>query len=135
VTRVLVDTNVLISVLVFPAGVAAQAFRQVAAEERLALMGQVIDEAHDVVNQKWPHLLNALDQFLTALEFDLLPVAPSDMVIRDATEQPILDAAVTANVDVILTGDKDFHDLAITHPAVMTPRDYLNSLTPPVVGP
>jgi len=128
VKHVLVDTNVLISALVFPGGVAAQAFRHVAAEQRLALTRQIIDETHDVVKQKWPHLLDAVDEFLAGLEFDMLPVAPSGMVIRDATDQPILDAAITATVDVILTGDKDFHDLAISHPAAMTPRDYLNSL-------
>lgn len=35
--RVLIDTNVLVSALVFPAGVAAQAFRLVVADQRLAL--------------------------------------------------------------------------------------------------
>ena len=126
--RVLVDTNVLVSALVFPAGVAAQAFRHVAAEQRLALTRQVIDESRDVVARKWPHLLSALDHFLADLECDLLPAASSGMVIRDATDQPILDAAISARVDVILTGDKDFHDLAIDHPAVMTPRSYLDNL-------
>jgi len=49
------------------------------------------------------------------------------MVIRDATDQPILDVAISAREDVILTGDKDFHTLAIDHPIVMTPREYLSS--------
>ena len=124
---VLIDTNVLVSALVFPAGVAAQAFRHVAAEQRLALTQQVIDESSDVVGRKWPHLLGALDRFLAGLEYDLLPIAASGMVIRDATDQPILDAAIGASVDVILTGDKDFHDLIIAHPKVMTPRTYLDS--------
>jgi len=129
VKRVLVDTNVLVSAVVFPAGVAAQAFHYVAAEQHLALTRQVIDESRDVVSRKWPHLLGALDQFLTSLEYDLLPVGASGMVIRDATDQPILDAAISAGVDVILTGDKDFHDLAIDHPAVMAPRSYLDGVS------
>jgi len=128
VKRVLVDTNVLVAALVFPAGVAAQAFRHVAAGQRMALTGQIIGESRDVVARKWPHLAGALDQFLADLEYDLLPVAASGMVIRDATDQPILDAAISSGVDVILTGDKDFHALAVSHPIVVSPRGYMDWL-------
>lgn len=45
--------------------------------------------------------------------------------IRDAKDKSILDAAVAAAVDVIVTGDKDFHALEISEPMILTPRQYL----------
>ena len=99
--RILVDTNVLVSALVFPAGVAAQAFRHVAAEQRLALTRPVLDESRDVVARKWPRLSSAFDEFLENLEHDPLSVAPSGIVIRDITDQAIFDAAISSSVDVI----------------------------------
>ena len=97
--RVLVDTNVLISALVFPTGVPALAFWHVVAEERLLLAG---------------------------LEYELLPVADLSIPMRDGDDQPILDAAIAGAVDIILTGDKDFHALGLVRPRVLTARAYLD---------
>lgn len=46
-------------------------------------------------------------------------------LIRDAKDQPILNAAIVADVDVILTGDKDFLSLAIEHPRCLTVAQFL----------
>ena len=45
--------------------------------------------------------------------------------IRDAKDQPILNAAIIADVDVILTGDKDFLSLDIEHPRCMNVAQFL----------
>ena len=34
-------------------------------------------------------------------------------------------AAIHANTDVLLTGDKDFLESGLTHPAIMTPAEFL----------
>ena len=39
-----------------------------------------------------------------------------EKLIRDAKDQPILNAAIVFDVDIILTGDKDFLSLEIEHP-------------------
>ena len=44
--------------------------------------------------------------------------------IRDIKDQAILNIAINANVDIILTGDKDFLSLNINKPQIMTARDY-----------
>lgn len=46
-------------------------------------------------------------------------------LIRDAKDQPILNAAIVADVDVILTGDKDFLSLEMEHPRCMTVAQFL----------
>jgi putative PIN family toxin of toxin-antitoxin system len=126
VRRVLVDTNVLLAALVFPAGTAAQAFLHVVADEQLVLTDWILDEARDVVGRKWPDRLPALGQLLADLEYELLPIGTSGIVIRDLKDQPILDAAIAGAVDTILTGDKDFLALDLDRPRVLQPRAYLD---------
>ena len=36
-----------------------------------------------------------------------------------------VQAAINANADVLLTSDKDFLESGLTHPAIMTPADFL----------
>ena len=124
--RVLVDTNVLLAALVFPGGLPARSFLQVIAEEHLVLTQEILDEARDVVLRKWPDRLAALEQLLASLDYELPPAGTSDITIRDAKDQPILDAAILGSVDIILTGDKDFLALDIERPHIVNPRDYLD---------
>ena len=37
-----------------------------------------------------------------------------------------VQAAINANADVLLTSDKDFLESGLTHPAIMTPADFLS---------
>lgn len=129
--RVLVDTNVIVSALLFPNSIPAHAFARVLSSDRLVLTDWIIDELHEVVGRKWPDRLPALDAFLDAIPFEL--AAPTDVsptTMRDLNDQPILDAAVAASVDIIVTGDKDFLALAIEQPHIITARQYLDIGTP-----
>lgn len=126
--QVLVDTNVLVSALVFPYGTAGRAFGHVTSEERVMLTEWIVQEARDVVGRKWPDLIPALDVFLQAVAYEVLPVASSGIQIRDPEDQPILDAAIAGGVDIILTGDKDFLAMQIDRPLIVTPRMYLDQL-------
>ena len=47
--------------------------------------------------------------------------------IRDPKDRPILRAALDANVDLFLTGDKDFLSLDMEHPKCMTVAQFLES--------
>ena len=47
--------------------------------------------------------------------------------IRDPHDYPILHDAIAYNLDVIVTGDKDFHALTTKHPAIMSIRDFLDT--------
>lgn len=96
--------------------------------EQLVLSDWILDELRMVVERKWPDRLPALEAFFIATEFELLSVEASDIVMRDAKDQPILDAAIAGAVDVIVTGDKDFLALEIGRPLILTPREYLDTV-------
>lgn len=49
----------------------------------------------------------------------------AEKLIRDAKDQPILNAAIVSDVDIILTGDKDFLCLEIDRPKCMTAAQFM----------
>lgn len=50
-----------------------------------------------------------------------------EKLIRDAKDQPILNVAIVSDVDIILTGDKDFLSLEMEHPQCMTVTQFLEN--------
>ncbi len=128
--RVLVDTNVIVSGLIFPASAPARALLAVIETDQLVLTQWILDELRDVVGRKWADRLPALDLFLATIGYELLGTGVPGVEVRDVNDQPILDAAISGDVDVILTGDKDFLALKIARPLILTPRDYLDSAAP-----
>jgi predicted nucleic acid-binding protein len=48
-----------------------------------------------------------------------------EMKIRDISDRPILRAAIAANVDVIITGDKDFLESGVNDPLIMTAAEFV----------
>lgn len=125
--RVLVDTNIVISALLFPQSAPAQAMALVLDEQRLVLTDWIVDELHEVVGRKRPDLLVALDALLAGIDYELAAPGDRSVPIADPKDQPILDAAVAGDVDVIVTGDKVFLSLALERPRILTAREFLNA--------
>ena len=130
--RVLIDTNVLISAALSAKGTPFQAYMKAVSYPNHGLIcEQNVDEMRRIFNKKFPHRLAALDRFLSValltLELVPIPVAEdqSERQIRDIKDRPILRAAIAAQADVLLTGDKDYLESGIKHPAVMTPAEFL----------
>ena len=124
--RILVDTNVLFSALLFPTSKPAQALYHVVSHHELILCDQIIFELREILQRKAPQFLADAEVLLAELPFELIPsVNHAEKLIRDAKDQPILNAAIVYSVDVILTGDKDFLSLNIEHPRCMTAADFL----------
>jgi putative PIN family toxin of toxin-antitoxin system len=119
------DTNVIISALLFPASIPAKALLLIADNHELILCDHIIAEIRDVVARKRSDLLGDVDILLAQLSYDLViaPQEPSKF-IQDPKDQPILNAAIMADVDVIVTGDKHFLNLAIERPKPMPPADF-----------
>ena len=132
--RVLIDTNVLISAALNPSGIPAQAYIKAASYPNHGLIcEQNVDEMKRIFNKKFPAKLAALDKFLSIalLTLELVPVPieenTSEDLLRDVNDRPILRAAIKAQVDVLLTGDKDFLEAGLKKPIAITPSDFLKS--------
>ena len=127
--RVLADTNVLISALLWPGSKPSAALLHAARHHELVLCDRNIVELREVLRRKAPEAMADVEVFLAELAFDLV-VAPEypEKLIADPKDQPILNAAIAAGVDIIITGDRHFLSLSLEHPRVMTAAQYLESV-------
>ena len=129
--RILVDTNILFSALVFPRSKPARALLYIADNHEIVLCDRNIAELRDIrdiLGRKAPKYLPDAEVLLAEMSYELIPaVDHAEKLIRDAKDQPILNAAIVSDVDIILTGDKDFLSLDMEHPKCMTVAQFLKS--------
>jgi putative PIN family toxin of toxin-antitoxin system len=127
----LLDTNILISASRSREGNPYRAFlKAVTVPNQGVVCDQIIDELRHVYNRKFPDKLDLLQSFLSfalpVLEVVHTPVLDLEveMKIRDISDRPILRAAIAANIDVIITGDKDFLESGVSNPWIMTAAEF-----------
>lgn len=126
--KILIDTNILISALLFPRSKPAKALLYAAERHDIILCDRNLYELRDVLKRKAPNALPDAEILLAELSYELIPAVDyTEKLIRDAKDQPILNAAILSDVDIILTGDKDFLVLDITRPKCMTAAQFLES--------
>lgn len=126
--RILIDTNILFSALVFPQSKPAKVLLHVADNHEMVLCDRNIAELRDILKRKAPKFLPDAEVLLAEMSYELIPaVDHAEKLIRDAKNQPILNAAIVSDVDVILTGDKDFLSLDLEHPECMTVAQFFDS--------
>lgn len=119
--RILVDTNILFSALVFPYSKPAEALLYITDYHEMVLCDRNIVELRDVLSRKAPKYLPDADMLLTRMTYELIAAVDHvEKPMRDVKDQPILNAAIVSDVDVILTGDKDFLSLDLERPRCMT---------------
>jgi len=130
--KVLIDTNILISAALNLSSTPGQAFfKAVTYPNKAIICEQNLDELHRIFNRKFPKKLAALDAFL-AIALTTISIVPipseayeSENSIRDVFDRAILRAAINANADILLTGDKDFLESGIKNPRIMTASEFL----------
>jgi len=110
--RILVDTNILFSAILFPNSKVAHTLLHVTEHHDMVLCDHNISKLFEVLYRKKPEKLTDAKILLDELTYELIPAAyQTNIPTRDVKDQPILNAAIAANVDIILTGDKDFLSL------------------------
>jgi predicted nucleic acid-binding protein len=106
-------------------------FARVTSDHTLVLCSRIIDELYEVFNRKFSSQKAFLDEFLAKLPYDSVDT-PADIVaekypkIRDESDLPILASAIIAKVDILITGDKDFYEIDIEKPRILSPSGFMN---------
>lgn len=90
----------------------------------------MIDELHEVIERKFLNKQKDIEKFLMKLPFELVyapkTIEEHDLFkIRDVDDEKVLYSAIIADVDILLTGDKDFSDIEIEKPEILTPSAFL----------
>ena len=129
--RVVLDTNVLVSGLVYPTSIPGRivgAWRQGAIDA--VLSRHILDELARVLprfNHKFnwqPNDFADLIDILT-LQADLVePEAMDSTAVRDASDLPVLGTLIASKADYLVTGDEDLLSLRDRYSAIATPADF-----------
>jgi putative PIN family toxin of toxin-antitoxin system len=121
----MLDTNILISFIVFPNGKLRRLKQNLCEKHQIVICSYIIDEIKDVVARKFPDKENDMDDFFQSFPFTM-SYTPKHFDtsayphVRDAFDLPILVSAILEDVDILITGDKDFEDVEVEKPEILT---------------
>jgi len=130
--RVMLDSNILVSAIVFNSKPMREIIQRLASKYSLVLCSFVISEVRTVFEKKFPKHINDLEYFLIETPFELAhtpqPLPEHGLfTIRDIDDENVLYSAILADVDVLITGDKHYFDgVDVERPEILTPAEFLN---------
>ena len=127
--RIMLDTNILISAFVFKSSVINEVIKKISNEHEIVIASYCIEELKEIVKEKFNIDMRKLDKFLRDFPFNLV-YSPENVQnklfdIRDECDYIILHTAIIENIDVLITGDKDFKDVDVEYPEILNPREFL----------
>lgn len=128
--RVMLDTNILISSFIFKSKTINELINELSKNHEIVICSYVIEELKELIKSKFLVKQEKLDDFLKDFSYDLV-YSPTNIKqdlfrIRDDDDYIILYTAIIENVDIFITGDKDFFDVKIEKPEIMTVSQFLN---------
>jgi putative PIN family toxin of toxin-antitoxin system len=112
--KVVFDTNILVSALVFPGGRGEAALQRIVEErDRLVISQPIIDELLGILSRKFARDAEELAHVAVFLGMLGTRVKPQQRlgVVADEPDNRILECAVAGRADAIVTGDKALLDL------------------------
>lgn len=114
----MLDTNVIISILIFRSKQLKKMLELISEKYNLVLSTYVLDELEEVVKRKFNDKISDLNYFLYNLSFEIYytpktVIDKSFVKVRNVKDEPVLYSAIMSDVDVLITGDKDFDDIDI----------------------
>jgi len=127
---VMIDTNIIVSAAIFPNERMNRFLGALSQDHQLFLCSYSLEELERVVKKKWINRLKHIELFLQQLQYTLIRtpsvnILDTDIVIRDEKDYPIMASAIIADVDVLITGDKDFKGLALERPEILTILEFI----------
>lgn len=127
--RVMLDTNILISSFIFKSKKINELIDELSKNHEIVICSYTIDELKELIDRKFKVDLMYLDEFLRDFPYDLV-YSPTNIEkrlfnIRDDDDYIILHTAIIENVDIFITGDKDFEDVKIDKPEIMNVTEFL----------
>jgi putative PIN family toxin of toxin-antitoxin system len=125
----MVDTNIIISAMVFKSSKMCDVLRKAKDKHELCIALYSIEETRRILNEKFEGIAVNVDNFFENYPYTLITSLVDEgaplVKIRDEKDYPIIHAAITGQIDVFLTGDKDFFDIKIDRPEILSPTDFL----------
>jgi putative PIN family toxin of toxin-antitoxin system len=126
--RVMLDTNVLLSAIVFPNNRMEAVIYKASLDHQLVISSYIIDELLEVTRRKFENKVKDIDIFLARLPYEMVytPQEPQPGLfdIRDMDDYPVLYSAILEDVDLFVTGDIDFRSVDIEKPRLLLHQNF-----------
>jgi len=132
--RVSIDSNIIFAIYSIGSIPYQAIIKSLQPPYKCLICEQCFDEVLRKYQLKYPHKIDALKQFIDSIKtvVEIIPVPdetnPDEEFIklRDPDDALIFRAALAAKADIIISGDKDFLESAITKPKIVTAADFVN---------
>ncbi len=128
--KVVFDTNILVSALVFPGGRGEAALRRIVEEQdQLVISKPILDELLGILGRKFARDVEELAHAVVFLSELGTVVKPRRRlrVVKDDPDNRILECAIAGRADAIVTGDKALLGLREYRGVrILSLRDYLD---------
>ena len=129
--KVVFDTNIFVSALVFPGGRGEAALQRILEEkDELVLSKPIIDELLGILGRKFARDAEEIAHVAVFLSEQGLIVKPRQRlhVVKDEPDNRILECALAGRADAIVTGDRVLLALREYRGVrIISLRDYLDS--------
>ncbi|SMO93300.1 putative toxin-antitoxin system toxin component, PIN family [Gracilimonas mengyeensis] len=126
--KIFADTNVLVSAFT-ARGICADLLEVILADHQLITGEFALKELEKVLIDKLKvpdDKVSRLILFLRKHHVEPIPDKPSDIKVRDDDDRWVLESAIRANADILVTGDKDLLDISdkISQLKIIAPRGF-----------
>ncbi len=127
--KVMLDTNILISAFVFKSKKMNELIYKLSKKHEIIICSYTVEELKELIGTKFKVSQKELDEFLKIFPFNLVysPTSVENKLfnIRDKDDYIILHTAIIEDVDIFITGDKDFDSIDIDKPEIMNATEFL----------
>ena len=126
--KVFADTNFLVSSFA-SRGLSADVFQLILAEHEIMTGEFVLGELYRVLTIKLKvsaKIAREAEQLLRQHYVEPVPDQPSEIQVRDEDDRWVLESALRAGAEILITGDKDLLDISDKVPGlkILTPRTF-----------
>ena len=127
--RIMIDSNIIFSAALYRKGEIAFLLEEILRRFQVCICDFSIEELQIVMQKKFPSRIDEMEDFLNELTYEFIYTPKKINVknmpyVRDKKDYPILAAAIAADVDVLLSGDKDLLTVDIDRPEILNSKSF-----------
>jgi len=134
VIRAVLDTNTIVSGLGWGGPPGAVLDAALAGDFEIVTSPALLDELRRVLGYpKLQAVIGDADELIELVALAAIVVTPTETVelVRDPDDDRLIEAALAAHADVIVTGDQDLLTLGrVDQIKILTPREFVATLQP-----
>lgn len=125
--KIFIDTNILVFASINKSDYIGIIIKYINSNCDLLLSDYIVAEYEKVINSKKLkkyNCLNILNQLLYNVVESIGCPNRDSIKIRDSNDYQVLYDAIKSNADILLTNDKDFSDIVIDKPRILSLKNF-----------